>query len=180
MSYAIVPRGRYKNDIKMTLTASDQDRLETLKGLLQEKDRERDFERLAAALISRFLDVPIYIARSGFQYGGDAGPAGAGGRRFRVECKKYSDTTDISERELLGEIDQALARDEALEGWFLVATRVVKEQLAQSLEQHGDRQGVPVVIIDWSGPNVPPLAALCAAFPDIVEAGFSKVAAAAA
>lgn len=164
----------------MTLTADDQAQLNALKTLLQEKDRERDFERLAAALVSRLLDVPIYIARTGFQYGGDAGPAGAGGRRFRIECKKYSDTTDLSERELLGEIDQALARDEAVEGWFLVATRVVKEQLAQSLVQHGDRHGVPVIIIDWSGPDLPPLAALCAEFPDIVETFFSKAAAGAA
>ena len=164
----------------MTLTARYQMQLDTLKTLLQEKGRERDFEKLAAALIGCLLDIPIYVARAGFQHGGDAGPAGAGGRRFRLECKKYSDTTELSERELLGEIDQALARDEALEGWFLVATRGVKEQLAQSLEQHGDRQGVPVVIIDWSGPNLPPLAALCVAFPEIVETEFSKAAADAA
>ena len=164
----------------MTLATSDEAHLETLKTLLQEKKREKDFEALTAALISRLLDVPIYIARTGFQHGGDAGPAGQAGRRFRLECKKYSDGTDLSERELLGEIDQALARDGALEGWFLVATRLVSEQLAQTLEQHGDQLGVPVVIIDWAGPGIPPLAALCAAFPDAVEKVFSKPAADAA
>lgn len=161
----------------MALTTADWTQLEALKTLLREHGRHKDFEKLVAALIGRLLNVPIFVARSGFQHGADAGPAGASGRRFRIECKKYGDSTDLSERELLGEIDQALARDPALEGWFLAATKSVDETLAQSLEQHGDKQGVPVVIIDWSGPGFPPLAALCAAYPDLVEVLFSKVAA---
>ena len=111
----------------MTLATSDEAHLETLKTLLQEKKREKDFEALTAALISRLLDVPIYSARTGFQHGGDARTGGQAARRFRLECKKYSDGTGLSERELLGEIDQALARDGALEGWFLVATRLVSD-----------------------------------------------------
>ncbi len=114
-------------------------------------------------------------ARSaGFQHGGDAGATGQQGRRFRVECKKYSDETSLSDRELLGEIDQALARDEALEAWILVATRSVPEQLAQSLVQKGERLGVPVIIIDWKDREFAPLAALCAFDPELVESEFSE------
>ena len=108
------------------------------------------FERLAAALLSRLLDVSIAVAKSGFQYGADGGTVGYRGRRFRLECKKYRNARHLSERELLGEIDQALARDEALEAWFLVTTLRVPEQIRQSLDQAGERTGVPIVIIDWA------------------------------
>ena len=151
-----------------------------LKSELQGEPRSAKLEKLAAALLSRLLDVPIAVSQSGFQHGGDAGPAGQQGRRFRLECKKYSDTTSLSERELLGEIDHALARDPALEGWFLIATRQVPEQLAQALLQKGEDVGVPVVIIDWEEHDLARLAALCAFAPDLVETFFSPSAAASA
>lgn len=149
-----------------TTWGTHQDRL---KQALQ-KQEARKFERLAAALISRLLDVPIAVASSGFQYGADAGTAGRQGRRFRLECKRYGDTSRLRERELLGEIDQALDRDEALEAWFLIATRTVPEQIRQSLSQHGERLGIPVIIIDWGNKyDLAPLAALCAFAPDLVS-----------
>src|SRR5687767_8317560 len=94
--------------------------------------------RVAAALIGRLLDVPVAVAKAGFQHGADAGTASHQGRRLRIECKRYGDDTTLGERELLGEIDQALSRDPALEAWILVATRVVPEQLLQSLRQKGE------------------------------------------
>ena len=76
---------------------------------------------------------------------------------------------------MLGEIDQALARDQALEAWILVATRPVPETLQQSLVQKGERIGVPIVIIDWAkNHEIAQLAALCAFAPDVVEEQFSK------
>ena len=132
------------------------------------------FEYLAAALLGRLLDVPIAIAKSGFQHGADAGPAGRQGRRFRLECKKYTENSSLSERELLGEIDQAIARDRAIEAWILVATCPVSEQLHQSLEQHGQRTGVPVLIIDWTDDDVAPISALFSFDPDLIEAKLSK------
>ena len=106
---------------------ADQNKLKSL--LQAEKDASK-LETLVAALVARLLALPIAIAKKGFQHGGDAGPAGQQGRRFRLEAKKYADTTSLSDRELLGEIDHALARDEALEAWILIATRNVPEQLA--------------------------------------------------
>ncbi len=143
---------------------------------LQDGDAKM-FENLAAALIGRLLNVHVSVAKSGFQHGGDAGPAGDQGRRFRLECKKYSSTTYLKDRELLGEIDHALARDEALEGWFLVATRSVPEQLAQDLVQKGEKLGIPVVILDWKEHEITSLAALCSFDPDLVESEFSRKAA---
>ena len=152
--------------------------LAKLKHELQNEQDASKFEQLAAALLGHLLDVPIAVAKSGFQYGADAGAVGQ--RRHRLECKKYRDTSQLKERELLGEIDQALARDDALEAWILVTTRSVSEQIRQSLDRHGEQRGVPIVIIDWADYDVPPLAALCASDPDLVETFFSSEAGAAA
>ena len=151
-----------------------------LKNALQVESDALKFEHLASALLSRLLDIPIAVAKSGFQYGGDAGPAGQQGRRFRLECKKYSDTTNINERELLGEIDQALSRDSALEAWLLISTRSVPEQTRQSLVQHGEKHGVPILIIDWRDNQIAPITALCSFCPELVESEFSAAAGAAA
>jgi hypothetical protein len=147
---------------------------EKLKHELQADDRAAALEKLAAALIGLLLAIPVVVAKSGFQHGGDAGTAGQQGRRFRLECKKYGDTTSLSDRELLGEIDHALVRDEALEAWFLIATRSVSEQLHQDLAQKGERIGVPVVVIDWNDRELASLAALCTFAPELVESHISK------
>ena len=146
---------------------------ETLKTLLQDNTRATQLEQLASALLSRLLDLTIPIAKSGFQYGGDAGSAGRQNRHLRLETKKYSDRTPLSQRELLGEIDEAIWRDPALEVWILVTTTQVSEQLEQSLTQKGASVGVPVIIFDWKGDRLSDLAALCASAPDIVSRIFS-------
>ena len=127
------------------------------------------FEKVAAALISEHLDVGIAVAKSGFQHGGDAGPAGRRGRRFRIETKRYADSTSLSDRELLGEVDDALGLDPALEAWFLVATRPAPEQLEQKLLRKSDDTGVPIVVIDWKIDGFPALAALCTATPSVLD-----------
>ncbi|UES43657.1 hypothetical protein GFK90_07645 [Roseibium aggregatum] len=109
------------------------------------------------------------MAKSGFQHGGDAGPAGRQGRRFRIETKRYAEKTSLSDRELLGEIDHALIRDPALEAWFLAATRDAPEQLEQDLLGKSDQLGLPIVVIDWKPGSFPTLAALCTAAPEVVH-----------
>src|SRR5688572_15984175 len=156
--------------MKPSISAS----LSSLKAELQQEAKQDALERLAAALTGRILGVTVSVAQRGFQHGGDAGPAGRQERRFRLECKKYAETSPLSRRELLGEIDHALACDEALEAWILVATRPVPEQVAQDVIQHGEKNGVPVLVWDWSDHEIASLAALCASDPDLVETLFSK------
>jgi hypothetical protein len=86
----------------MPLTAADRASQDKLKAALQGEASPHKLENLAGALLGRLLDIPIAIAKSGFQHGGDAGSAGQQGRRLRLECKKYSDATSLSDRELLG------------------------------------------------------------------------------
>jgi hypothetical protein len=161
----------------MALSSTDLCHLAKLKAALQDEKHAARFERSVAALIGRLLGVGVAVAATGFQHGGDAGTAGRQGRHLRIECKKYADTTALRERELLGEVDQALDRDPALEAWILAATREVPEQLEQMLEQKALRIGVPIVIVDWKGDGVTALAALCAFAPDLVELLFSAEAA---
>ena len=149
-----------------------------LLAMLQADKTGKQLETLAAALIGDLAGVPVYVARSGFQHGGDAGPAGHSGRRFRIETKKYAATTELNQRELLGEIEQALSHDPALEAWVLVATRPVGEQLRQALVQKGEKDGVPVLILPWEETGLTTLAALCASSPPTVKAQVSARAAA--
>ena len=50
--------------------------LAKLKRALQDEQGASKFERLAAALLSHVLDVPITVAAAGFQFGADAGSVG--------------------------------------------------------------------------------------------------------
>ncbi|HCY63272.1 MAG TPA: hypothetical protein DHV59_10680 [Oxalobacteraceae bacterium] len=127
----------------ITVSSSTMHRLDRPRRILQGDLAAGEFEKLTAALVSDLTGVGIAVAASGFQHGGDAGPAGREGRRFRVEMKRYSDTTSLSNRELLGEVDHAITRDKALEGWFLVATREVTEQLELELQDKSEKEGIP-------------------------------------
>jgi hypothetical protein len=157
----------------MNLSVADTEHLAKLKAALQEQGQAAKFEQLVAALIGRLLNVGVAVAKTGFQHGGDAGTSGREGRHLRIECKKYADTTSLSDRELLGEVDQALNRDAGLEAWILAATRDVPEQLEQELEQHAAKLGISIVVVDWKGNGMPALAALCASAPDLVGVLFT-------
>lgn len=139
-------------------------------------------EHLAAALIGRLLRVSLAIAKAGFQHGGDSGTSGRAGRHLRVECKRYADATPLTDRELQGEVDDALRRNPALEAWILVATRPVSENTQETLNLKAQEVGLPIVVIDWASPigALPDLCALCAWAPDLVEAHYGTSAAAAA
>lgn len=142
--------------------------LSALKALVQAVDPPTEFEHLVAALIGELIGTTIAVAKSGFQHGADAGTVGREGRFLRVECKRYLDTTRLDDRQLLGEMDHALAADNALEVWILASTRNVPEQLERQLLEKGERLGIPVLVVDWKSPGTPFLAALFASCPALV------------
>lgn len=139
-------------------------------------------ERLSAALISRLVGVRVSVSDSGFQYGGDAGTAGRGGRHLRIECKRYADSTPLSNRELQGEIDDAKRRTPGLELWILVSTRKASETTQETLNLKAREAGVPTLVLDWATQRgaLPDLAALCSSAPDVVEEFYGRAAADAA
>jgi hypothetical protein len=158
--------------------------LKTLKDAL-EKASPAKFEALAAHLFSQLLGgVGVYVSKTGSQFGGDAGTAGLRGRRLRLECKRYRETTKLNPRELAGEVMEAVLKDKYLEAWVLAATKEVSETERNLARDAGSALGVAVVVIDWtappSGTGINQLAALCATWPDVVEKHVEKVAADAA
>lgn len=152
----------------MGLTESDLLALDSLQDSLQGMPPGK-FEQLIASLIGRLLNMRVLVARAGFQFGGDAGTVGMQGRHLRVECKRYQKSTPLDERELCGEVDHALGRDPALEAWMLAIPRVVTEQEGQALYNRGEKEGLPILILDWERSGPPRLAALCTTAPDLVE-----------
>ena len=131
------------------------------------KGSSDDLERLASKLLSAATGLSVRKAASGSQSGADAGTSTAT-RSIRVETKRYKDGTSLRERELLGEVAQAFQKDKLLEVWILAATREVPEQTVMALRKFSEEQGAPILIIDWSG-ELPFLALLCAACPNIVK-----------
>lgn len=143
--------------------------LDQLKTLMQAIDPPTRLEHLTAALIGELIGVSVAVAKSGFQHGADAGTAGRQGRFLRIECKRYRDDTSLNDRLLLGEIDQAIVADPALEAWILATTREADEQLERQLFKHGNGYGIAVLIVDWKSHDEPALAALLASNPVLVS-----------
>ncbi len=150
-----------------------------------ESMNEGAFEKLSAHLMSRFLgDIAVTVAKSGHQVGADAGTTGARGRRLRIECKRYKETTGLSSRELAGEVAEAVEADELLEAWILMATKVVKESERNLALKLGQRNGIAIYVFDWTPPangaGICALAALCATWPEVVQQHVGTAAATAA
>jgi hypothetical protein len=133
---------------------------------LQKSSPPCALEHLAAEIVERLLTMPIAVAKAGFQHGGDAGPAGIQGRHFNIEAKRYKSKTSLNDRQLQGELMQALSCDAGLECWILVSTRSVPEQTQNSLRKLGNEHGFPVLIYDSSIHSLP---ALCSFAPDLVQ-----------
>lgn len=168
---------------KSAATASNPP-LDFLKSEL-ETHHDSVFEHLSAHLVSRLLgDVAITVSKSGYQVGADAGTAGLRGRRLRIECKRYQESTGLRSRDLAGEVAESVDDDELLEAWVLMATKKVKENERKLALRQGQKNGIAVIVIDWTPPargaGICALAALCATWPDVVEQHLGKKAAAAA
>ena len=126
-------------------------------------------ERLAGRLLGCLLGVPVRIARAGDQRGGDGGVSGAGGRHLIFEARRYSEDSRLDERGIVGEINQAVDRDPALEAWLLVTTQEAPEQIQQAMVRAGEDKGIGTVIIDWLQQPLPKLAVLAAQYPQCFE-----------
>jgi hypothetical protein len=167
-----------------TATASTPYFLDIIKTELESHD-DSVFEHLSAHLMSRLLgDVAVTVSKSGYQVGADASTAGLRGRRLRIECKRYRETTSLRSRDLAGEVAEAADDDELLEAWVLMATKSVKENERKLAFNHGQNNGIAVLVIDWTPPaagaGICALAALCATWPDVVDHHLGKNAADAA
>lgn len=157
------------------MDARTKDEIEVIVQALRQS-KPAVLEDLAADLIGHLLGIPLSVSKGGFQHGGDAGTTGRQDRHLRVECKRYQEKNALGDRELQGEIDDAVRRDPSLDAWILVSTTVVSETTRQTLSSKADEKGIPVYVIDCirDSDGMPELVALCAAAPNVVERHYGK------
>ena len=132
-------------------------------------DKSVTLEELACEMLGQLVGVVFTRARGGSQRGGDGGVHGEGGRHLIYEARRYDYGSELDDRSIRGEIDEAVERDPDLEAWVLVATRNVPEQTLAAMEAAGRPRGIETFAIDWTPRRLPKLAALCASCPEAVE-----------
>jgi hypothetical protein len=89
------------------------------------------------------------------------------GPRVFVECKRYGTDTQLDQRELLGETDEAV-RDTDLDIWVLVTSRAASDSLRDTLRNHLDQFGVDFVAMALGDGTPSSLEVLLASAPDAV------------
>ena len=114
--------------------------LPELKEVLQNVS-ESSLEHLVRRLLSQLLGVHFRRARPGDQYGGDGGVQEPAGRDLIVEARRYGDKSRLNERDILGQIQQAIHRNPHLEAWILVTTREAPEQVRTAMVAAGQKRG---------------------------------------
>ncbi len=100
------------------------------------------FEGLIGALLGVLTKRRFRLSASGSQAGRDLTSGESGGTVIAVESKLYADQTDLSERDLLGELAQAQQDEPDLDLWVLVASRSIKQQLHQALTDEAKKRGM--------------------------------------
>lgn len=144
-----------------------EESLEKLREILINADSTA-LEKLAADLLGRLVGFEFRTARSGSQRGADGGVRGQ--RNLRFEARRYSDTSQLRDREIRGQIDESVEQYPDLEAWILVTTQEVREQTETAMARASLRHGIEPFVIDWSPARLPRLAALCASDPGSFQA----------
>lgn len=133
--------------------------------LIALKPSEHDgFEGLLATIFGAVTGKAFRLAGSGSQHGKDGSTAGtANGIAF--EAKLY--TGSINKNEVLSKLTEIIAAQPAHDLWILGATIEIKTQILDPLSKTADRNGINVLILDWSPTApLPELAVACSLAPD--------------
>ena len=151
------------------MTQAYKDQLDRLKQILWDlRPSGKDgFEGVFADALSRISGVPFRLAKSGDQFGID-GAAAYAEDAICFECKRYQEKP--RDADVLVKIDQLLIhKDEADLLWILACTASIRTQLADRLREKAERDGIEVLILDWTG-DPPPLAVVLAkAGPPVID-----------
>ncbi|GBC61723.1 hypothetical protein DENIS_2685 [Desulfonema ishimotonii] len=140
--------------------------LEILTKKLKHSGKE-GFEGLTAKLLEHLTGRKFFLSLSGRQYGRDMSSEEIRGNIIAVECKRYSKAS-LRERELIGELREALLKMPDLDLWVLLTTQRLNDQAYSSLKQIAHEHGIEFLSIDVENEENSDLAALCANAPDIV------------
>ena len=115
------------------------------------------FEGVFAEALSCVSGVPFRLAKGGAQFGIDGATVHAEDA-ICFECKRYKEEPPYTD--VIGKIDQ-LSSHEADLLWVLACTASVSTQLAAQLREKATKDGIEVLILDWTGD--PPLLAVALA-----------------
>lgn len=131
------------------------------------------FEGLIQKLLKIFTERHFHPAKTGYQAGRDISSRLLFSNTIFVECKRYKKTTELNERELLGELHQAKDETPDLDIWVLVTSRNVDSKLYESLHRKAAQDGIDFAVIAAGDGEPSSLAVLCANSPATVI-GFLK------
>ena len=122
------------------------------------------FEGLLATIFGAVTARPFRLAGSGSQHGKDGSTVGAA-KGIAFEAKLY--TASINKNEVLSKLTEIIAAQPAHDLWILGATIEIKTQILDPLSKTADRNGINLLILDWSPTApLPELAVACALAPD--------------
>jgi hypothetical protein len=140
------------------MVMSVQKHLETVRtGLLSLKASGADgFEGLLRLALTNLTGIPFRLAASGLQ-GGMDGDAAMPSDPVYFEAKRYSG--DIHRNEVLTKIADLSRKSNAADRlWVLGATTEISTQLAQAVQEDGDKNAISTLILDWTESPLPLLA----------------------
>jgi len=115
----------------------------------------KGFEGLIGVTLREISEVPFRLAGGGSQFGVDGKPAYEEDA-ICFEGKRYADK--IPRTEVLSKIAELSINNTETEIWVLGATSQIGSQLADSARQLGMKNGISVLILDWSEIDLPPFA----------------------
>jgi hypothetical protein len=165
-------RGVPGNDLEMS--DSSRNPVEGLRNALLELSPAGadGFEGLLRAVLTQITGIPFRLAGSGAQSGIDGG-ASYPDDGVCFEAKRYSG--QLPKNEVLAKIAEVSIQDKGdVDLWILGATTAVTSQSANDIEKFAAKSGIPVLILDWSSPPLPPLAVTLALGADSAVRFFSE------
>ena len=137
------------------MTQAYKDQLERLRDILLAlpPSGKDGFEGVFAEALSRISGVPFRLAKGGTQFGID-GAAAHAEDAICFECKRYDKEPSASEVVIKIE-DLCRRKDEADLLWVLACTAPISTQLADRLREKAAKDGIEILVLDWTGD--PPL-----------------------
>ena len=137
------------------MTQAYKDQLERLRDILLAlpPSGKDGFEGVFAEALSRISGVPFRLAKGGTQFGID-GAAAHAEDAICFECKRYDKEPSASEVVIKIE-DLCRRKDEADLLWVLACTAEIFTQLADRLREKAAKDGIEILVLDWTGD--PPL-----------------------
>jgi len=117
---------------------------------------EKGFEGLIGAALREISGVPFRLARSGSQFGVDGKPAYEEDA-ICFEGKRYADRKHLRTEVLLKIAELSIKHPET-DIWVLGASCQIGSQDADDARELGAKNGIVVLILDWSEIDLPPFA----------------------